>query len=148
MYWLDIPCYQKYATNMVEEWPTLTAGYSGLLGWRLSHSQGCRCYLELFVFFYLYFSVLNLNFKTNIKSTNHFSDKPLLLAKWLVGWYSFGLFTTLINVVIVFMHPFLPESPRWLITEKKYAEAASLINKIRKTFHLKKNEKLTADHKN
>jgi len=53
------------------------------------------------------------------------------VAKWLVGWYSFGLFTTLINVVIVFMHPFLPESPRWLITEKKYAEAASLINKIR-----------------
>ena len=55
----------------------------------------------------------------------------LLLAKWLVDWYSFGLFTTLINVVLIFMHPFLPESPRWLITENKYAEAASLINKIR-----------------
>ena len=56
----------------------------------------------------------------------------------MVGWYSFGLFTTLINVTIVFMHPFLPESPRWLITEKKYAEAASLINKIRKIIHSKK----------
>ena len=57
----------------------------------------------------------------------------------MVGWYSFGLFTTLINVLIVFMHPFLPESPRWLITEKKYTEAASLINKIRKIIHFLKN---------
>ena len=54
------------------------------------------------------------------------------IAKWLVDWYSFGLFTTLINVVLIFMHPALPESPRWLITERKYSEAASLINKIRK----------------
>ena len=33
------------------------------------------------------------------------------------------------------MHPLIPESPRWLITERKYAEAASLINKIRKIIH-------------
>ena len=53
----------------------------------------------------------------------------------MVGWYSFGLFTTLINLLIVLMHPLIPESPRWLITEKKYADAARLINKIRKNIH-------------
>ena len=67
--------------------------------------------------------------RTVIEPSRH--KYRMLLAKWLVDWYSFGLFTTLINVVLIFMHPFLPESPRWLITENKYAEAASLINKIR-----------------
>ena len=46
-------------------------------------------------------------------------------------WYPFGLFSILINVVFVFMHPFLPESPRWLLTVKKYKEAADLINYMR-----------------
>ena len=46
-------------------------------------------------------------------------------------WYPFGLFSILINVVFVIMHPFLPESPRWLLTVKKYKEAADLINHMR-----------------
>jgi len=53
------------------------------------------------------------------------------VAEWMGHWYPFGLFSILINVVFVIMHPFLPESPRWLLTVNKYKEAADLINHMR-----------------
>ena len=40
------------------------------------------------------------------------------------------------------MHPFIPESPRWLLTVKKYKEAADLINYMRKENKLEPIENL------
>ena len=40
------------------------------------------------------------------------------------------------------MHPFIPESPRWLLTAKKYKEAADLINYMRKENNLEPIENL------
>jgi len=55
-----------------------------------------------------------------------------LLAWYIRDWYIFGLISVLTNVILVICHPFIPESPRWFINEKKFKEAADLINEMRK----------------
>ena len=64
------------------------------------------------------------------------------IAELMDHWYSFGLFSILINIVFIIMHPFIPESPRWLLTVKKYKEAADLINYMRKENKLEPIENL------
>jgi len=54
------------------------------------------------------------------------------MAQVIGHWYPFSLVVVLLNVVFIFCHPYLPESPRWLITQKRFSEAADLINDIRK----------------
>ena len=67
------------------------------------------------------YSVEKKTFLTNIHIT----------AKSLGDWYYFGMVSVSMNIVFVFLHPFLPESPRWLISQKRFSEAAELINGIR-----------------
>ena len=55
----------------------------------------------------------------------------IFTAQAIGHWYPFSLVVVLINVVFIFCHPYLPESPRWLISERKFIEAADLINDIR-----------------
>ena len=54
------------------------------------------------------------------------------LAKFLGDWYTFGMATTIINVILLIFYPFLPESPRWLLGQGKFKEAARIIETIRK----------------
>ena len=37
-----------------------------------------------------------------------------------------------LNCLFIFIHPFIPESPRWLVSGRKFGEAGKLINEIRK----------------
>merc|ERR1719474_853451 len=55
-----------------------------------------------------------------------------IVAWYMRDWYTFGLLSVCINLILVICHPFIPESPRWLISEKKFKEAAELINEMRK----------------
>ena len=61
----------------------------------------------------------------------NFFDEYTFSAKSLGDWYYFGMVSVSMNIVFVFLHPFLPESPRWLISQKRFSEAAELINRIR-----------------
>ena len=58
-------------------------------------------------------------------------NNDLYTAQVIGHWYPFSLVVVLLNVVFIFCHPYLPESPRWLITQKRFSEAADLINDIR-----------------
>ena len=62
---------------------------------------------------------------------NFFLTNIHIPAKSLGDWYYFGMVSVSMNIVFVFLHPFLPESPRWLISQKRFSEAAELINGIR-----------------
>lgn len=53
------------------------------------------------------------------------------LAKWLSDWYLLGLATTLCNLLLVIIFPVLPESPRWLLGQGRYGEAAAIITHMR-----------------
>ena len=57
-------------------------------------------------------------------------NNDLYTAQIIGHWYPFSLVVVLLNVVFIFCHPYLPESPRWLITQKRFSEAAALINDI------------------
>ena len=60
-------------------------------------------------------------------------DKFLTLAaKWMGDWYPLALFSVCVNILFVFLHPLLVESPRWLLTKGRVTEAAEIINNIRK----------------
>ena len=80
----------------------------------------------------LFLSQLNSHYCLVI-TTNSFT------AKWMGDWYSLALFSICVNIVFVFLHPFLVESPRWLLTKGRVREAAEIINNIR-TFN--KQEKI------
>ena len=54
------------------------------------------------------------------------------LAKFLGDWYTLGMATTLINVILLFFYPLLPESPRWLLGQGKFKEASKIIEYMRK----------------
>jgi len=54
------------------------------------------------------------------------------LAKWTANWYLLGLATTLCNLILVAIYPFLPESPRWLLAQGRHAEAAAIITNMRR----------------
>lgn len=54
------------------------------------------------------------------------------LAKYLGDWYTLGMATTLINIILLFFYPLLPESPRWLLGQGKFKEAAKIIETMRK----------------
>ena len=47
-------------------------------------------------------------------------------------WYPLAMFSICVNIIFVFFHPFLVESPRWLLTKGRVSEAAEIINNIRK----------------
>ena len=47
-------------------------------------------------------------------------------------WYPLAIFSICVNIIFVFFHPFLVESPRWLLTKGRVSEAAEIINNIRK----------------
>ena len=47
-------------------------------------------------------------------------------------WYPLALFSVCVNILFVFLHPLLVESPRWLLTKGRVTEAAEIINNIRK----------------
>ena len=64
-------------------------------------------------------------------SANSYKNVYLHPAQVIGHWYPFGLVVVLINVVFIFCHPHIPESPRWLISKKRFVEAAELINDIR-----------------
>ena len=54
------------------------------------------------------------------------------LAKYLGDWYTLGMATTVINCILLFFYPLLPESPRWLLGQGKFKEAAKIIETMRK----------------
>jgi len=54
------------------------------------------------------------------------------MAKYLGDWYSLGMATTLVNIILILFYPLLPESPRWLLGQGKFKEAARIIERMRK----------------
>ena len=54
------------------------------------------------------------------------------LAKYLGDWYTLGMVTTLINIILLLFFPVLPESPRWQLGQGLFKEAAKTIEKMRK----------------
>jgi len=54
------------------------------------------------------------------------------IAKYVGDWYSLGLSCTLINLIFTACYPFIPESPRWLVGQKRYQEAADIIKMMRR----------------
>lgn len=54
------------------------------------------------------------------------------IAKWCGDWYVFGTLSVSLNCLFIFIHPYIPESPRWLVSGRKFEEAGNLINDIRK----------------
>merc|ERR1712227_682405 len=59
-------------------------------------------------------------------------DSPAFQAKWCGDWYVFGTLSVSLNCLFIFIHPYIPESPRWLVSGRKFEEAGNLINDIRK----------------
>ena len=47
-------------------------------------------------------------------------------------WYIFGILSVSLNCLFILIHSFIPESPRWLVSGRKFGEAGKLINEIRK----------------
>jgi len=67
------------------------------------------------------------------------------IAKWIGSWYPFAMLSTCVNIIFLLFHPFLTESPRWLISEKRFGEAATIVNNIRKVNGLKEVEGLDSE---
>jgi MFS family permease len=69
----------------------------------------------------------------------------LLSGKWLpvtLGWRaSFGLGATL-GLVIIFIRHFIPESPRWLMTHGRDAEAEQIVGAVEREVHRETGEAL------
>jgi hypothetical protein len=58
----------------------------------------------------------------------------LPLIAWLCGnWFYIGLATSIPGFVLFFYYPYLPESPRWLISVGRKDDAAKIILNIAKT---------------
>ncbi|KAG8183926.1 hypothetical protein JTE90_029030 [Oedothorax gibbosus] len=53
-----------------------------------------------------------------------------LLAYYSRTWITLGLCTSAVTLIFLFYYTFLPESPRWLVSQERYKEAADIMYKI------------------
>ncbi|GIX80788.1 organic cation transporter 1, partial [Caerostris extrusa] len=53
-----------------------------------------------------------------------------LLAYFSRSWVTLGLATSSVTIIFLFYYTFLPESPRWLVSQERYEEAAAILYQI------------------
>ncbi|GIY00441.1 organic cation transporter 1 [Caerostris darwini] len=53
-----------------------------------------------------------------------------LLAYFSRSWVTLGLVASSVTIIFLFYYAFLPESPRWLVSQERYEEAAAILYQI------------------
>ncbi|KAF8794656.1 Solute carrier family 22 member 3 like protein [Argiope bruennichi] len=53
-----------------------------------------------------------------------------LLAYFSRSWVTLGLLTSSVTLIFFLYYTFLPESPRWLVSQERYDEAATILYQI------------------
>ncbi|GIY42631.1 solute carrier family 22 member 3, partial [Caerostris darwini] len=53
-----------------------------------------------------------------------------LLAYFSRSWVTLGLATSSVTIIFLLYYTFLPESPRWLVSQERYEEAAAILYQI------------------
>ncbi|XP_015914844.2 organic cation transporter 1-like [Parasteatoda tepidariorum] len=71
----------------------------------------------------------NMNGIFNLGYTAGLCTLPLI-AYFSRHWITFGLVTSLVSVPLLLYWKFLPESPRWLVSQERYNEAAVILSGI------------------